>query len=159
VVVHDANRFPSMDDAGDEAMTSEDRKAIVEAVESWTAAWESGDWRLATHHYAKDADWTNAFGVNCKSRRELEATLKHLFSLPHVMAGRDEIAGHEIRSVRPDVVVVKTRIDRSGQLTSSGQPLGTRHTTHLRVLARSDPGWKIISHLISDARAPERGHH
>jgi uncharacterized protein (TIGR02246 family) len=139
-------------------MTSEDRRAIVEAVESWTAAWENGDWRPATQHYAEDADWTNAFGVACKSRGELDATLAHIFSLTHVMAGRDEVGGHEIRSVRPDVVLVKTRIERSGQLTPSGQPLGTRHTTHLRVFARSEAGWKIVSHLISDARASQRPH-
>jgi uncharacterized protein (TIGR02246 family) len=140
-------------------MTSEDRRAIVEAVESWTAAWESGDWQPATQHYAEDADWTNAFGVTCKSRSELEAALAHIFSLPYVMAGRDEVAGHEIRSVGPDVVLVKTRVDRCGQLTPSGQRLGTRHTTHLRVLEKGDAGWKIVSHLISDARASELPHH
>lgn len=140
-------------------MTSEDRRAIVEAVESWTAAWENGDWRPATQHYAEDAHWTNAFGVTCKSRRQLEATLAHIFSLPHVMAGRDEVTGHEIRSVGADVVLVRTRVERSGQLTPSGAPLGTRHTTHLRVLAQDDAGWKIVSHLISDARASKRPHH
>jgi hypothetical protein len=81
-----------MDDHADAAMTNEDRKAIVGAVESWRTAWASGNWRLATPHYAEDADGTNAFGVNCNGRRELEATLEHLFSLPHVMAGRDEVA-------------------------------------------------------------------
>jgi uncharacterized protein (TIGR02246 family) len=140
-------------------MTNDDREAILKAVESWTAAWESGEWRRATQHYAEDADWTNAFGVTCKSRVELEATLENIFSLPHVMAGRDEVAGHEIRSVRPDVVLVKTRIERSGQLTPSGAPLETRHTTHLRVFARGDGEWKIVSHLISDARASEQPDH
>ena len=90
VAVHDAKRGPWMDDDADAVMTSEDRKAIVEAVESWTA---------------------------------------------------------------------KIRVERSGQLTPSGQPLGTRHTTHLRVFARSHAGWKIVSHLISDARGSERPHH
>jgi uncharacterized protein (TIGR02246 family) len=141
-------------------MTSENKRAIVEAVESWTAAWgANANWRLATQHYAADADWTNAFGVTCKSRGELEATLAGIFSLSHVMAGRDEVAGHEIRSVRPDVVLVKTRVDRAGQLTPSGRPLGTRHTTHLRVFAQSEAGWKIVSHLISDARASQRPRH
>lgn len=140
-------------------MMSVDRKAIVEAVESWTVAWESGDWRLATEHYAEDADWTNAFGVTCKSRRELETALAHIFSLPYVMAGRDEVVGHEIRRVGRDVVLVKTRVDRSGQLTPSGEPLGTRHTTHLRVFARNNAGWRIVSHLISDARASVQPHH
>jgi uncharacterized protein (TIGR02246 family) len=140
-------------------MTSEDERAIVKAVEDWTAAWENGDWRLATQHYAADADWTNAFGVTCNSRAELEATLADIFSLPYVMAGRDRVVDHELRSVRPDVVLVTTRVDRSGQLTPSGEALGTRHTTHLRVLARTDAGWTIVSHLISDARVFQQPHH
>lgn len=140
-------------------MTSADEKAIVQAVENWTAAWEKGDWRLAAQHYAADADWTNAFGVTCKNGAELEATLADIFSLPYVMAGHDRVVGHELRSVSPDVVLVKTRVDRSGQLAPSGEPLRTRHTTHLRVFARKDARWRIVSHLISDARVAGEPHH
>lgn len=75
------------------------------------------------------------------------------------MAGRDSIVGQDLRRVRPDVVLVKTRVERAGQRTPSGEPLGTRHTSHLRVFARTDVGWKIVSHLISDARDPERAQH
>jgi uncharacterized protein (TIGR02246 family) len=149
----------ALHDDGQRAMTSEDRRAMVEAVESWAAAWEHGDWRLATQYYAEDADWTNAFGVTCKSRGELEAALAKIFALPHVMAGSDNVGGHEIRAVGSEVVLVKTRVERSGQLTASGEPLATRRTTHLRVFVRSDAGWKIVSHLISDARASEAPHH
>jgi uncharacterized protein (TIGR02246 family) len=134
----------------------EDRRAIFKAVENWRTAWERSDPGLATRDYAEDADWTNAFGVTCNSRAELESTLAHIFSLPYVMVGRDRIVGQEIRCVRPDVVLVRTRVERSGQLTPSGEPLGTRHTTHLRVFARNELGWKIVSHLISDARAQQR---
>jgi uncharacterized protein (TIGR02246 family) len=140
-------------------MTSEDERAIMRATQSWTAAWEEGDWRLATQHYAADADWTNAFGVTCKNRNELEATLAEIFSLPYVMAGRDRVIGHELRPVGPDVVLVKTGVDRSGQLTPSGEPLGTRQTTHLRVFAGTDGAWAIVSHFISDARVSEQPHH
>ena len=58
--------------------TSKDRSAIFEAVENWRAAWERSDSRLATRDYAEDADWTNAFGVTCNSRAELESTLAHI---------------------------------------------------------------------------------
>jgi hypothetical protein len=97
--------------------------------------------------------------VTCNSRAELESTLAHIFSLPYVMAGKDRIVGQEIRCVRPDVALVTTRVKRSGQRTPSGEPLGTRHTTHLRVFARTELGWKIVSHVISDARAPQRPRH
>lgn len=140
-------------------MTGEDRRAIFKAVENWRAAWERSDSGLAIRDYAEDADWTNAFGVTCNSRAALESTLAHIFSLPYVMAGKDRIVGQEIRWVHPDVALVTTRVERSGQRTPSGERLGTRHTTHLRVFARTELGWKIVSHLISDARARRRPEH
>lgn len=152
-----ANR--SRDSCSGPSPTGEDTRAIFRAVENWRVAWQRNDSRLAAQDYAEDADWTNAFGVSCSSRAELEATLAHIFSLSYVMAGRDTVVGQEIRSVRPDVVLVRTGVRRSGQLTPSGEPLATRHTSHLRVFARTKAGWKIISHLISDAREGERLQH
>jgi uncharacterized protein (TIGR02246 family) len=130
----------------------DDRRAIEKAVENWFSAWAQKDVRLAVQDYAEDADWINAFGRTCKGRPDLEMTIGEIFSSPYVMAGRDRIVGLEIRFVGPDVALATTRIERTGQLTPSGEPLGTRHTTHLRVFSRTPAGWKIASHLISDAR-------
>jgi uncharacterized protein (TIGR02246 family) len=139
--------------------TTEDRAAIEKAVENWMAAWERKDPHLAVQDYAEDADWTNVFGVRCGSRAELEATLTQIFSSPFAMVGRDTVVGQELRFLRPDVVLVRTRVERHGQLMPSGEPMGTRHTTHLRVFERTEAGWKIVSHLISDARDHERPQH
>ena len=129
-----------------------DTRAIERIIEDWRVGWELGDPRLAARAYADDADWTNAFGVTRTGRAAIEATLTELFSLPEVMAGRDTVIGIEVRLVRRDVAVARTRVERTGQLTPSGNPMGTRHTTHLRVLQKSEAGWRVISHLISDAR-------
>jgi uncharacterized protein (TIGR02246 family) len=139
--------------------TTEDRAAIEKAVENWMAAWERKDPHLAVQDYAEDADWTNVFGVRCRSLAELEATLTQIFSSPFAMAGRDTMVGQELRFLRPDVALVRTRVERHGQLMPSGEPMGTRHTTHLRVFERAEAGWKIVSHLISDARDPEHRQH
>jgi uncharacterized protein (TIGR02246 family) len=137
-------------------MESEDRLAVEKAVENWMSSWELKDARLAAQDYAEDADWTNVFGVTCKGRAEIEATVGEIFSLPYVMAGRDRVVGQEVRFVGRDVALAKTRVERIGQLTASGEPLGIRHTSHLRVFQRTEGGWKIVSHLISDARDPDR---
>jgi uncharacterized protein (TIGR02246 family) len=137
-------------------MTTEDRAAIETAVENWMAAWERKDVHLAVQDYADDADWTNVFGVWCRSRAELETTLTQIFSSPFAMAGQDAVVGQDVRFLRPDVALVRTRVERHGQLMPSGEPMGTRHTTHLRVFERTEAGWKIVSHLISDARDQER---
>ena len=130
----------------------DDRRAIEQAVENWFSAWAQKDVRLAVQDYAENAEWINAFGRTCKGRADLEKTIGEIFSRPYVMAGRDRLLGLEIRFVGPDVALATTRIERTGQLTPSGEPLGTRHTTHLRVFSRTKEGWKIVSHLISDAR-------
>lgn len=139
--------------------TAEDREAIDEAVENWIVAWERKDPHLAARDYAEDADWTNVFGITCSSRVELEATLKQMFTLPHVTAGRDAVVAQSVRFLGQNVALATTRVERRGQLMPSGAPMGTRHTTHLRVFARTEAGWKIVSHLISDARDQERPEH
>jgi uncharacterized protein (TIGR02246 family) len=140
-------------------MTTEDRAAIEKAVENWMAAWERKDVHLAVQDYAEDADWTNVFGVWCRSRAELDTTLTQIFSSPFAMAGRDSVVGQEVRFLRPDVALVRTRVERRGQLMPSGEPMGTRHTTHLRVFERTEAGWKVVSHLISDARDQQQPQH
>lgn len=133
-------------------MPHEEERAIERVVENWFTAWQRGDADLAVRDYAEDADWTNVFGVRCRSRAELRATLTDIFSQPSVMAGSDIIVGHEMRFLGPDTAVSRTAIERRGQRTSSGTPLGLRRTTHLRVLVRVEGEWRIVSHLISDAR-------
>jgi uncharacterized protein (TIGR02246 family) len=123
---------------GDGAMSNEDRAAIEKAVENWMAAWERKDPHLAVQDYAEDADWTNVFGVRCRSRAELETTLTKIFSSPFAMAGRDTVGGQELRFLRPDVALVRTRVERHGQLMPSGEPMGTRYYSSAGV--RTDRG-------------------
>jgi hypothetical protein len=94
------------------------------------------------------ADWTNVFGVTCKGRAEIEATVGEIFSFPYVMAGRDRVVGQEVRFIGRDVALAKTRVERIGQLTASGEPLGTRQTTRLRVFSRHGGG-------LEDRQSPD----
>jgi uncharacterized protein (TIGR02246 family) len=134
-------------------MTMEDRRAVEAVVENWMNAWERGDPDLAVRDYAEETDWTNVFGVTCTSRDQLRTVLGDIFAQPNAMAGRDTLVGQDVRFIRPDVALVKTRVERHGQLLADGEPMGTRYTTHLRVLVRGEQGWRIVSHLISDSRA------
>ena len=75
------------------------------------------------------------------------------------MAGQSKTVEQSVRFIKPDVALVVTGVERAGQLTPSGEQLGTRQTRHLRVLVKSAVSWKIISHLISDARDLQRREH
>ena len=140
--------------------TSKGDQALIEQViENWNRAWQTKDAKLAAQDYSDDADWTNAFGMKRKGRAEIEKILSQVFAIPSVMAGQSKTAEQSVRFIKPDVALVLTRVERAGQRTPSGADLGTRHTSHLRVLMKSEGRWKIISHLISDARDTERREH
>ena len=92
-------------------------------------------------------------------RAEIEKVLAEVFALPFVMAGESTTVEQSVKFIKPDVALVITRVERKGQQVASGTALGTRQTSHLRVLVGSGKEWKIVSHLISDARDTEQEKH
>jgi len=142
-----------------EGQQAPDQLAIEHAIENWNIAWKVKDPELAAQDYSDTADWTNAFGMSRVGRAEIEKLLNEVFALPFVMAGNSETVSQEIRFVKPDLALVLTRVQRKGQRTGAGQDIGQRHTSHLRVFAKADGKWQIISHLISDARDTQQAPH
>lgn len=136
-----------------------DRLTIEQQLENWNRGWKTKDAALAARDYSDDADWTNAFGMKRKGRAEIQRFLAEVFSLPFVMAGESKVVEQSVKLIKPDVATVVTLVERAGQRTPAGEALGTRHTSHLRVLTKSKGTWKIVDHLISDARDPERRAH
>lgn len=131
----------------------EDEKTITAIIETWNQGWDVKDAKLAASGYSRDADWTNAFGMSAKGQGEIEKVLAHVFGLPFVMAAnQSQTKQQHIRFLNQNVALVRTEVERTGQKAPDGQPMGTRHTHHLRVLSKTEEGWKIVSHLISDAR-------
>jgi len=152
--------FQSKDRGGGvEIGSAEDRKAIESAYDNWYSAWETKSSQLAAQDYSDDAFWVNAFGARRTGRAEIEDTLSQVFALDFVMAGKSRTVEKTIRFLKPDVALVESRVQREGQKTGSGEDLGTRNTTHLRVFFKSDGKWQIVSHLISDARSTESREH
>ena len=129
-----------------------DTRAVEAAVDRWTEAWQVKDAALAARDYADDAEWTNAFGQTQRGRAAIEAQLREVFALPFVTAGQSAPTAQTVRFLRPDVALVWTRVERRGQQAPSGEALGLRRTSHLRVFERRGGAWVITSHLISDAR-------
>jgi uncharacterized protein (TIGR02246 family) len=136
-----------------------DQSSIEQVIENWNKAWQTKDYKLAAQDYSDDADWTNAFGQKGKGRAEIEKVLTEVFALPFVMAGQSKTVEQSVKFIKPDVALVITRIERVGQQVPSGAELGARQTSHLRVMVKSKGQWKIISHLISDARDTEQQKH
>lgn len=135
------------------------RSEIERVVERWSEGWRTGDAALAASGYTADAAWVNAFGMRATGRDEIQRILEHVFSLPNVMAGRGRVVAQSVERLADDCALVWTNVERTGQLTGGGEELGTRHTTHLRVVKRAGDEWLVVAHLISDARRRERPEH
>ena len=130
-----------------------DEEAILATFETWNRGWAEADADLTVKDYAEDTDWTNAFGDRFQGKTALRDGLAYVFSLGFVMAG--DSAGNEYNDVTflsPDVAMVRSKLVRSGQKTSTGEVMPDRHINHLRVYRKRDGRWLIVSHLISQAK-------
>jgi len=138
--------------------SAEDKKAIERAYQNWYTAWKTKDYKLASQDYSDDAIWVNAFGMRRVGREEIEITLKRVFDMANVTAGKSKTVEKTVRFIDPDIALVTSRVERIGQQTRAGKEF-TRKTSHLRVFVKSAGKWQIVSHLISDARSKERPEH
>ena len=135
------------------SQSSEDTAAVLAVFESWNEGWAEADAIRAVQDYAEDTDWTNAFGDRILGRDALRKKLQHIFNLDFVMAG--DSGGNEYADVTflsPDVALIRSKLVRAGQQTSTGTTMPDRHINHLRVLRRQGGKWQIVSHLISQAK-------
>jgi uncharacterized protein (TIGR02246 family) len=153
IVDHHSSAMPALLAAGS------DRVAVEAVIDTWNEGWRIKNAALAAQGYSSDADWINAFGMRERGRDAIAAKLKEVFGLPFVMGAESRVVKQEIRFITPAVAVVITQVEREGQKSPSGEQLGTRRTSHQRVLVKEREQWRIVSHLISDARDTASARH
>lgn len=140
------------------AQTKSDSAAIIKTLDSWNHGWAKADADLAVKDYAEDVDWTNAFGDRFQGRDALKKGLEFIFNLDFVMAGSSgSNEFEEVTFLTPDVALLRSKLVRKGQKTSTGQAMPDRHIHHLRVLHRRNGKWQIVSHLISQSHKKGSG--
>lgn len=126
--------------------------AIRRAIANWDAGWRNFDADIISRDYADDADWTNAFGVPRKGREEIKAYLAKGLASPQWRSRLSTPSTVAIRFVRPDIALVQSSRQTTGQKTASGQEYPVRKTHDLRVFAWQKGRWEILSHLIMDEK-------
>ena len=132
--------------------TTADTAAIRVAIDNWDRGWRVFDAHLATQDFAADADWTNAFGKSQKGQSAVEKYLAALFVTPEIRSRQSTPSSMTIRFVRPDVAVVASDRQTSGQKTASGDTYPTRKTHDLRVFVKEHGRWLITSHQVMDEK-------
>lgn len=141
-----------------QTVSKTDSIAITSKIEDWNKAWKIKDAQLAAKWYSNDADFTNAFGFSMVGKAAIEKYLTRVFKMDFVMAGDSEQTSVKLRFISENTVLAISTISRKGQQLSDGSELGDRATTHYR-LYQKDGDWKIVAHLISDARSIESNKH
>lgn len=131
---------------------TKDAAAIQAIIANWDRGWKDFDAALATKDYATDADWTNAFGRPRKGRAAIEEFLGGQFALPQMRSRTSTPSTVSIRFVKPDVAVVTSDRQTSGQRSASGATYPVRKTHDLRVFMNDQGRWWIVSHIIMDEK-------
>ncbi len=131
------------------AQSASDTSSILKAVEHWETGWNEGNIAQMTADYAREVDWTNAFGDRVIGRDSLKSFLRLFMSFGFVRAGQSENISNDLSFIHPEIALLRSTSLVSGQLHSNGEPMGDRHLHHLRVFEKRNDRWKIVSHLIS----------
>lgn len=134
-----------------------DQEVINQTIQDWDNAWETKNLELALKHYAKDADWTNAFGDRVQSKNELRELLQFIFNMDFVMAGENNYGENEIKFINGQTATVRSQNIRKNQEWADGSKMDDRYINHLRVYRKVDGRWLITDHMISQAwpKSPE----
>lgn len=139
-------------------ISKNDSIQIVEKVEDWNKAWKIKDANLAAKWYTDDAEFTNAFGFSMIGKLAINKYLGRVFKMDFVMSGNSEQTSLKIKRISENIVLVVSTISRKGQKLSDNEELGPRRTTHHRLFKKEEE-WKIVAHLISDARSIDTAKH
>jgi uncharacterized protein (TIGR02246 family) len=139
-------------------ISAKDSIQIVNKVADWNKAWQIKDASLAAKWYANDAEFTNAFGFSMIGKAAIEEYLTRVFNMDFVMAGNSTQTSIKLIYISSNSILVVSTIFREGQKLNDNSDLGPRSTTHHRIF-RKDDDWKIMAHLISDARSIKTSKH
>ncbi|HET8752728.1 MAG TPA: hypothetical protein VFM59_00065, partial [Salinimicrobium sp.] len=116
-----------------QTVVKKDSIEIASKISDWNQGWKTKNYLLATKWYAENAEFTNAFGHNCRSKNEIEKLLSEVFKLDFVMSGDSKVASQRFKQITPDVILVITQIERAGQKDPEGKEIGMRYTNHHRL--------------------------
>lgn len=136
-----------------EAASPEDAEDVADVMRRLGDGWGSGDSDAVAAVYSDDAEWTNAFGVVVRGADELTDFLGWMFSQDSDTTSAAESMSYQPLSLRyagDDAAIVHgvTRSTRAGARSGEGE----RRVHNTYVLAKVEGEWRIVHHMIMDAR-------
>lgn len=137
-----------------EATSPEVGQALSAASRGFGDAWGRGDAAAVASYYASDVEWTNAFGDVVRGAADLEAFLNWMFARRDEAVSAGEKTNFQLISLRylgDDVAITHGQTTSTRGENRSGEGPRRVHTTS--VWARVDGKWKIVHHMVMDARS------
>ena len=127
--------------------------AISDVLTRFNKAWAAEDVEGLLGIYDADVEWTNAYGVVRRGHEELGRFLKELFDHFDSAVAAEESSSRRRLSTRylgSDVVIVHNFTESRRTPSRSGDGSRGIHSTF--VLRKAADGWRIVYHMIMDAR-------
>jgi uncharacterized protein (TIGR02246 family) len=122
--------------------TLEPEQATDEIVAAMVRAWNSHDAHAFAAIFARDADFTNVFGMVARGREEIEGFHGPIFE---TMFKDSSLTAMQTRTrpIRPDVAAADIHWEMSGARDPSGDQWPSRHGLMSLLLAREEGSWSI----------------
>ncbi len=128
------------------ATVTEETAAIQAIVAGEVAAWNHGDAKAFSAHYAEDGSFTNVVGLTLYGREAFEKQHDRIFNTIY-KGSTNALTIGKIRFIRPDVAIVDTESRLSGftQLPPGVQTQsdGAIHTKLQMVMTKEAGEWQI----------------
>jgi uncharacterized protein (TIGR02246 family) len=120
----------------------------MNSIEAVTAgmieAWNRHDMEAFGILFIESADFVNIFGDWLKGRDHIvtEHAARHRSMF---RAARLTIHSTDVRNLRPDIAVVRSRWQMDGLQDPDGKPAPSRTGLLMHVMERGDGGWRIVA--------------
>ncbi|HWQ37911.1 MAG TPA: SgcJ/EcaC family oxidoreductase [Burkholderiales bacterium] len=132
---------------------------VMESVDALNqemmAVWNRHDMEGFGNLYLENADFVNIFGDWLRGRAQIvsEHARRHLSMF---RTARLTIQSTDVRCMRPDIVVVRSRWRMDGILDPEGNPAPSRSGLLMHVMERGEGGWRIVATQNTEIARVER---
>lgn len=137
------------------AASPADEAAVRKIVDEQVAAWNAGDGKAYSVHFAPEGSFTNIFGMVLYGRAEFEKRHVHIFKTFFKGTARS-VTVRRIRFVTPDVAIVDIETEVRGVKAMptgvSLPPDGVLRTRLQQVLVKRNGGWWIEAYHNVDLK-------
>jgi len=125
------------------------KESVEKVVRTFADCWNRHDMEAFAQLFTQDAEFVNVVGLWWKGREEIKqahiATHTTMFKNSHLA-----ITNIDVRFLKPDVAIARSRWELTGHVGPSGEPLPQRKGILMNLIVRTNDKWMIIDSQNTD---------